>query len=972
MRRIAILGLLVLLAVLAMPAASAAPDLIVEGITPNCGGYLFGNESNNISAVIGNTGFDGASASDASFVLSDGYSEIVSVPALGAGDNTTVSITDPTTRNAGDSVTITVTADCNGAVSEGNESNNATDLGVTVINNGYKGKTYTGGPNMTTWKSYDLNGNLVYSVGDSYYLSSYSYPHWTAYNASWTASDLPVTGTVKEARLYATYTWDKDGVMPDDVSVSFNGGDQEPEDAHYWDDRAFPNSKPYGMLVYNVTGDFNAGGNYANLTNSHIGGDNISMRGMVLIAIYEDACEPRRQIYINEEFDLLYGGSSKCTTPEEATAWAPITGSIMDDVLSAKLITVAPGAGPNEGELIFNGQVWNGVWNFAGSSQIGIDERDVTSYLDSTDNLVGFQSNADWMEASNAILIVEETPNATVFFEPSDSGADYDNTTTVGVWVDTSEAISGGNLYFDYTFCCANVTGYTPNTINFEFAHLADLSVAGKVSIGFGTLNKAGKGPGLLHIGDIDIHCCNESYCKTGLIWNCGTSNLARPGSLGGGIVDPVKWEDGTFRCTNLPDLVITEVYGTQTTGDNYTVSYTVKNIGNVNASAGHTTTLYIDGVVKDHDIPVELAPGGTYTGTFGIELTMTAPNDLMKVCADTGDDCMEIDEDNNCMESFYPAGIELSVNVLDDGECVDFQEQFLVNITVDPRNIPVYGVEYVLTFDNSVLHAEWQNEGTFLNSDGADTNVYINTIDNGAGTISFAATRVNTPDGIKNPPGTLAVIKFTAIQQGGSSNLTLSNVVAANEGGGEIDPLDLIDDSVCVWENVPPVAIGKSMHNYSNDGQKYICKVYFNGTESSDPNGEVIYWRWAFGDGNYGTGELKDHVYQSWNWNTLTEEYDPFVASLTVTDDGDPHQLDNTTYFDVIVYTAGDANGDGKVNILDATIVGLEWGETTDCSGAYCWDENDRGSKADLNNDCKVNILDAVIIGTCWGHTAW
>jgi hypothetical protein len=32
----------------------------------------------------------------------------------------------------------------------------------------------------------------------------------------------------------------------------------------------------------------------------------------------------------------------------------------------------------------------------------------VTSYLDSTDNIVGFQSNADWMEASNAILIVEE------------------------------------------------------------------------------------------------------------------------------------------------------------------------------------------------------------------------------------------------------------------------------------------------------------------------------------------------------------------------------------------------------------------------------------------------------------------------------------------------------------------------------------------------------------------------------------
>ena len=131
------------------------------------------------------------------------------------------------------------------------------------------------------------------------------------------------------------------------------------------------------------------------------------MRGMLLVAIYEDASEPQRLIYVNEEFDMLYGGSGKCTTPEEATAWAPITGSIEGTVANATLITVAPGAGPTEGELIFNGQVWTDVWNYAGSSQIGIDERDVASYLDSTDNLVGFQSSADYMEASNVFLVVE-------------------------------------------------------------------------------------------------------------------------------------------------------------------------------------------------------------------------------------------------------------------------------------------------------------------------------------------------------------------------------------------------------------------------------------------------------------------------------------------------------------------------------------------------------------------------------------
>ena len=389
---------------------SAESDLTVESITPNCGGYLFGNESNNISAVVKNNGSTNAGASNASFVLSDGHSEIVSVSALDAGASTTVIITDPTIRNAGDAVTITVTADCNSEVGEFNETNNASTLDTTVVNNGYKGKRYTGGEDIATLATYDLNGNLVYSVGDSYYLSSYSYPDWTTYNANWTASDLPVTGTVSEARLYVPYTWDTKGVMPTYASLSFNGAEQT-RDAHYSDEKGWGTSYPYGMLVYNVTADFDASGNVANLTNSCQGGGGTSMRGMLLIVVYENASEPRRLIYIGEEFDLLYGGSGKCTTPEEATAWAPITGPTinMAAVASATLITVAPGAGPAEGELLFNGQVWNDVWNYAGTngSQIGIDERDVASYLEPTDNLVGFQSNEDYMEASNAFLVVE-------------------------------------------------------------------------------------------------------------------------------------------------------------------------------------------------------------------------------------------------------------------------------------------------------------------------------------------------------------------------------------------------------------------------------------------------------------------------------------------------------------------------------------------------------------------------------------
>ncbi len=575
------------------------------------------------------------------------------------------------------------------------------------------------------------------------------------------------------------------------------------------------------------------------------------------------------------------------------------------------------------------------------------------------------------MIALISAMMVTPAAASDVYLSPVDSNASYGNTTTVEVYADTTDNFQGGQFYLEYPDGCAEITDVTFDSMwPYTTENLVDYPGAL-----FATFRKdPPMVNGTQHIATLTIACNNSSYCTGDLHFAlAGETPSGKDSKLFDDVGTPladIAWHDGTFTCMNLPDLVITEVYGVQTTGDDYVVHYTVENQGNAAAAADHDTTLYVDDVMIEHKaVPVVLAPGESYTGTFTTNLTMTPPNDLVKACADNYGEVMELDEYNNCLENYYPAGIELKVDVLDDGECVDSQEQFLVNITVDPRNIPVYGVQYVLSFDNSVLHCEWQNEGTFLSSDGADTNVYINTIDNGAGTISFAATRTGVEFGVKDP-GTLATIKFTAIQQGGNSSLNLSDVVAANDDGNEIDPLDLINDTVCVSSNMPPVAIGKSMHKYNNDGQKYLCKVYFNGTESYDPDGSLVNWRWSFGDGNYGTGESVDHVYQSWNWNGTG--YDPFKVNLTVTDDGEPGQLDNTTYFDVIVYTAGDANGDGKVNILDATIVGLEWGDTTDCSGAYCWEGNDRGSKADLNNDNNVNILDAVIIGTCWGHTAW
>ena len=165
---------------------------------------------------------------------------------------------------------------------------------------------------------------------------------------------------------------------------------------------------------------------------------------------------------------------------------------------------------------------------------------------------------------------------------------------------------------------------------------------------------------------------------------------------------------------------------------------------------------------------------------------------------------------------------------------------------------------------------------------------------------------------------------------------------------------------------NHAPVAIARSVHRHNHVGSVYLSKAIFDATASYDPDGSITNYQWNFGDGTPGVGAQVEHIYSSCNWNGIG--YDPSIGSLIVTDDLDP-VITDTIAMPANVYIAGDVNGDGRVNIADGTIFGLQFG--ANCGG-HCWGENDDGDQADLNNDCRVNIGDAMILGTNWGYTAW
>jgi hypothetical protein len=116
----------------------------------------------------------------------------------------------------------------------------------------------------------------------------------------------------------------------------------------------------------------------------------------------------------------------------------------------------------------------------------------------------------------------------------------------------------------------------------------------------------------------------------------------------------------------------------------------------------------------------------------------------------------------------------------------------------------------------------------------------------------------------------------------------------------------------------------------------------------------------WDFGDGNTASGEVVSHTYDSYRWDSVNGTYLPYTLTLTVCDN---NRAINTTVYEITIYMLGDANGDGRVNILDISLMGLHW----NARGG----EADYDDRADLNNDNWVNITDAAIVGLHWNERA-
>ena len=394
---------------------AAQPDLIVTAIIPNCDS-LFANESNTVNATIKNNGTEEAGAFNVSFDIAGSVQE-ARVSGLVAGEDIEVCVTDPAERDAGESVMITVTADCNTEIDESDETNNDNSTEETVVNNGYKNKSFMGMDSLELFE-YDaeMYGSVVYNVS-----GTKNYPFEPAETDTRIHHiDIPAGMSIKKARLYV-YWYDywgnpSPGYLAN-LSVNFIGTTFKTPDKMYTDQKGFGTyNTPKGTYAYDVATLVTGSGDYNVVVENIDPTHSTTLLGEMLLVVYEDPTETKKiQLWIIEGNDLLKGDINFCVTPEEATATVAFPGTIADMAnKSATLISVVAQGNEPGSNMIFNGAVikpdaWNSPTEAYPGSKINVEMVDVTANLGTSGNNMGFQDTGTMgMQASNAILVVEE------------------------------------------------------------------------------------------------------------------------------------------------------------------------------------------------------------------------------------------------------------------------------------------------------------------------------------------------------------------------------------------------------------------------------------------------------------------------------------------------------------------------------------------------------------------------------------
>ena len=221
---------------------------------------------------------------------------------------------------------------------------------------------------------------------------------------------------------------------------------------------------------------------------------------------------------------------------------------------------------------------------------------------------------------------------------------------------------------------------------------------------------------------------CNNRVCGNGGadIWTCGTSYR----NHGSDNTCDTATEDCDYKgnpwcacpCYIKPDLIITEITPEWANQDNpeaagykYKITYTIKNIGDADAS-GSTTGIWAGDGTEYDPIP-KLVVNGSYPGTAGPFTMSKETGDEIMVCVDTYEEIDEHDE-NNCFPDGMYAQSDLNTT----------------NIYVDEEISMILPNDAIATIknDGDVKTEKKFDVALFVNGDRADTVTVPSNLDAG------------------------------------------------------------------------------------------------------------------------------------------------------------------------------------------------------------------------------------------------
>jgi hypothetical protein len=267
--------------------------------------------------------------------------------------------------------------------------------------------------------------------------------------------------------------------------------------------------------------------------------------------------------------------------------------------------------------------------------------------------------------------------------------------------------------------------------------------------------------------------------------------------------------------------------------------------------------------------------------------------------------------------------------------------EQFTVDIIVEPETA-IAGVQFNLAFDSSLVAVNGVAEGNLLSQNGATTYFSPGTTDNVAGTVSAVVGVITTPGQSVSAAGTFATLTLSATQ-GGTSALTLSNVVVGDINGQSV-PVSVVSGQVKINQAPLLDTIGARS---GNEGELLTFTVL-----ATDADGDEL----SYSAANLPEGATFDPDTQTFSWTPRYNQAGVYSVHFEVSD-GSLTDSEDVTIAIVQVSEDWDVNGDDAANVLDMILVGQHWGET----GLTGW------IREDTNEDGTTDVLDMIVIGQHW-----